>query len=521
MASTVVAKNPVEFRVFKKNFGFLKDGLKTELNALVPLLYQSDLITQERKDNALGKADMNQRTVDLLNAIECQVKTNPTAFSSFLGVLKSVPALGHLANKLEGDYEHMMKPPLASYSAETPTESSGSQLVAPLEADDETEKTEVCLRDNGAVVTPPPPLTMQPCDGVCVPPHSRQLDTKPSESGVSVFISPTPETSHESKSDIIGTPQALPLAENAPRHSLSVPNGASTQTACVTQPEFRREFRLKLKYLEEFVTTSYSQKEEEVEAQNAELAQISDEVQRQRGELLQVVNQLKEAEQRCEGYEDEICDYEKELKQVESQHRTEKERLENQLLEKTKECKDMALIARQLAKRTDGLEKQNDGLEKRCDELDQLLKNEREEHNQEIQQHKQEIHRLGHEVDSLKLEDVSLCEENTSLCEELKQKEADVRQKETEICSLRKKLESIDSEFFKRRVEIQLKIQQKKTVFQSRLNSAGLLDIEARMKQSVSQLSVFVENEDPVLKQVINDIQQLFNRKIQRSVSLP
>ena len=422
----------------------------------------------------------------------------------------------------------MMKP--ANYSAETPTEPSGPRLVAPLEADDETEKAEVCHRDSGAVVMPPPPSTLQPSDSTCVFPRSTQPDNKPSESSVSVFISPTPETSHESRSDIVGTPQPPPLAENGhpPRHSLSVPAGTSTQTACVTQPEFRREFRSKLKDLEEFVTTSYSQKEEEVEVQNTELAQVSDEVQRQRGELLQVVNQLKEVEQQCEGYEVEICGYEKELKQVESLHRTEKERLESQLLEKTKECEDMALIARQLAKRTDRLEKQNDrlekqndGLEKRCDDKDQLLKNEREEHKQEIQQNKQEIHCLRDEVDGLKLENVCLCEENSSLCEELKQKEADVGQIETEICNLRQKLESIDSEFSKRQVEIQLKIQQKKTVFQSCLSSAEVLEVEAQMKQSVSQLSAFVENKDPVLKQLINDIQQLFHRKIQRSISLP
>ena len=431
MASTV----SVEFKVFRKNFAYLKDGLKTELNALVPLLYQNDLITQERKDSALGKADINQRTVDLLTAIECQVKTNPTAFSSFLGVLKSVPALGHLAKKLEDDSEHMMKPPLASYSAETPTDPSERQLVAPLEADDETEKTRVCHRDNGAMATLPPPSTMQPSDNACALPRSTQPDNKPSESGVYFFLSPTPETSHESRSDIVGAPQPLPLAENAhpPRHSLSVPVGTSIRTAYITPPDFIKEFNSKLKDLKELVTASYSQKEEEVEAKSTELAQTSNKVQRQREKLLQLLLQLDEAEQQHQGYEAEIRSYQEELRQVESQHEKEKEHLESQLLTKTKECEIMMGAVDQLTKR--------------CKELDQHLMSEREEHEQEMQQHEQEIQHLEQEVDSLKLENVCLCEEKSSLCEELKQKEAEVRQKETEICSLRQQLQSIDSEF--------------------------------------------------------------------------
>ena len=194
MASTVVAEGSVEFKVFKKNFAYLKDGLKKELDAFVPQLYEKDLVTPENRDKALGTADINKRTIDLLTAIECQVKTNPNAFSSFLGVLKSVPALGHLATKLEGDYDHMVKPPLDSYSAETPTDPCGSQLVAPLEADDETEKTEVGQRDSGAITTPLSSSTMQTCDDMCALPHSTKCDTKLSEP--SVFISPTPETSH-------------------------------------------------------------------------------------------------------------------------------------------------------------------------------------------------------------------------------------------------------------------------------------------------------------------------------------
>lgn len=552
MASTVVAEGSVEFKVFKKNFAYLKDGLKKELDAFVPQLYEKDLVTPENRDKALGTADINKRTIDLLTAIECQVKTNPNAFSSFLGVLKSVPALGHLATKLEGDYDHMVKPPLDSYSAETPTDPCGSQLVAPLEADDETEKTEAGQRDSGAITTPLSSSTMQTCDDMCALPHSTKCDTKLSEP--SVFISPTPETSHESKLDIIGTPQSFPLAENAhsPRHSLSVPNGASTQTVCVTQPEFRRELKLQLKGLEDFVTASYSQKEEEVEAKSTELAQTSNEVQRQSKELYQLGLQLVKEECQRENYEAEIRRYQEELERVESQHMAEKDHLENQLLEKTRECKDMTQIACQLAKQKDWLEKQNDRLDKHCDRLDkrcdrldkrcdeqeQLLKSEREEHNQELQQHKQEIHRLGEEVDGLKVENISLgekntslckentslCEENISLCKEVKQKEADVRQKEAEIHRLRQRLELIDSEFSKRQEEIQQKIEQKKIVFQSHLNTAELLDIETRMKQSVSQLSIFVEDKDPVLKKLISDIQQLFqiyNRKIQRSVSSP
>ena len=503
MASTVVAEGSVEFKVFKKNFAYLKDGLKKELDAFVPLLYEKDLVTPENRDKALGTADINKRTIDLLTAIECQVKTNPNAFSSFLGVLKSVPALGHLATKLEGDYDHMVKPPLDSYSAETPTDPCGSQLVAPLEADDENEKKEVCQRNNGAATIPHSSSTMQPSDSTCVPPHSTQLDTKPSEPDVHFFLSPTPETSHESRSDIVGGP--LPLAENGqpPRHSLSVPGSASTRTTCVTHPEFRREFRSKLKDLEEFVDASYGQKEEEVEAKNTELAQTSNEVQRQSKELLELVLRLEEAEHQHEEDEAEIHSYQEELRQVESQHEKEKERLESQLLAKTKEHEGMIVAVSQLAER--------------CKELDQRLKSERKEHKQEIQH-------LEQEVDSLKLENVHLDEENTSLCEEVKQKEADVRQKEMEIDNLKQRLASIDSEFSKQQDEIQLKIKQKKCISRSRLNSAELLDIEAQMKQSVSQLNVFVENEDPALKKLISDIQQLFqvyDRNWQRSISWP
>ena len=510
MDSTVVgyvAKDSVEFKVFRKNFAYLKDGLKTELNALVPLLYQNDLITQERKDSALGKADINQRTVDLLTAIECQVKTNPTAFSSFLGVLKSVPALGHLAKKLEDDCEHMMKPPLASYSAETPTEPSGPQLVAPHEVDDETEKTQVCHRDNGAMTTPPPPSTMQPSDSTCVLPRSTQPDNKPSES-VHFFLSPTPETSHESRSDIVGAPQPLPLAQEG--RSLSMPSSANARTACVTQPEFRRELKSKLKDLEEFVDASYSQKEEEVKAKKTELAQTSNEVQRQSKELLQLVFRLEEAEQQHQGYEAEIRSYQEELWKVESQHEKEKECLESKLLAKTKEYEIMMGAVGQLTKR--------------CEELDQCLKSEREEHKQEKQEIQQHEQHLEQEMDNLKLENVRLREEKSSLCEELEQKEEEVKQKETEICTLRQQLQSIDSEFSEQQVEIQQKIKQKKCVSRSRLNSADLLAVEARMKQSVSQLSVFVENEDPALKKLISDIQRLFqvyDRNMQRSISWP
>jgi len=156
MAASVVDRDTVEFKVFRKNFAYLKDGLKEELDAFVPLLYQAGLITSESRDKImLRTADKTQRTVDLLVTIESQVKTNQAAFSTFLRELKSLPPLQHLSEKLQGDCDHILN--LDSCSAETPAEPTGQQLHAPLEADGDPTDQPLASRD-GPIVGPPSPV---------------------------------------------------------------------------------------------------------------------------------------------------------------------------------------------------------------------------------------------------------------------------------------------------------------------------------------------------------------------------
>jgi len=147
------------------------------------------------------------------------------------------------------------------------------------------------------------------------------------------------------------------------------------------------------------------------------------------------------------------------------------------------------------------------------------------EHKKTLEDSKQEVQDLGEEVVGLKLENVGLYEEKTSLCVQLKQKEEELRQREAEICSLRQELENVNSGFSEKQAEIQKKILKKKYISRSRINSAAqqCLDIEAQMKQSVSQLDVFTESQDPELKKLIDDIQHLFKvyDRQKRSVSWP
>ena len=509
MAASVVDRDTVELKAFRKNFAYLKDGLKEELDAFVPLLYQAGLITSESRDKILlTTAYKTQRTVDLLVAIESQVKTNQAAFSTFMRELKSLPPLQHLAEKLQGDCDHILN--LDSYSAETPVEPTGQQLRAPLEADSDPTDQQLASRD-GPIAGPPLPLTMRPFESE--PPDS----TQPNPSApVHFFLSPYPETSQNSSSTIVGAPQPLPIVDDTqcirpPRHSMSVPSSDGTQLAHVTQPEFQRELKSKLYNLEEFVVASYSQKEQEVEEQSAEVAQTKIQVQKTSEELVQLVIQLEEAEKRCEGYEAEISGYQEELEQIESQHKKEKARLESQLSSKEADHEGMASAVRQLAKR--------------CEELERTLKTERVEHKKTLEDSKQEVQDLGEEVVGLKLENVGLYEEKTSLCVQLKQKEEELRQREAEICSLRQELENVNSGFSEKQAEIQKKILKKKCISRSRINSAAqqCLDIKAQMKQSVSQLDVFTESQDPELKKLIDDIQHLFKLydRQKRSVSWP
>ena len=532
MAAPVVARATVEFRVFRKNFAYLKDGLKEELDALTPLLYQHDFITPECRDKVLLRMrDKNQRTLDLLVAVESQVKTNPTAFSTFMRVLTSLPPLMHLAEKLQGDCDHMLNPPLGSYRTETPTyppldsyrtetptdppldsyhtetptDPAGQLLHAPLEAESDPTDQPLASR-HGAVAGPPPPSTMRPSDSV--PPNLTLPEPKPSAL-VQFFLSPSPETSQNSSSSIVGAPQPLPIVDDlqcmrSPRHSMSVPGSDAARLACITQPEFRRELTSKLHNLEEFVVASYSEKELEVEEQSAEVAQTKFQVQKTSKELVQLADQLEAAEQRCEGYEAEISGYQEELKQAESQHMKEKARLESQLSSKMADHEGMASAVRQLAKR--------------CEELELAQETERVEHSRTLEDSKQEIQDLGEVVVSLRSENHSLHEEKTSLCAELEQRKV-------EISSLRQELENVNSGFSKKQAEIQKKIWKTKSVSRSRINSAAqqCLDIKVQMKQSVSQLDVFTESQDPELKKLIRDIQRLFRvyDKQKRSVSWP
>jgi len=94
----------IEARVFREHFNSLRDRLKGEasFSALATKLCSADLISADVRDEAQKEpANSSKRAVKLLNAVEENVKANPSAFWEFVRILKTYGELRELASQLE------------------------------------------------------------------------------------------------------------------------------------------------------------------------------------------------------------------------------------------------------------------------------------------------------------------------------------------------------------------------------------------------------------------------------------
>lgn len=93
----------VEYRIFKDEYAFLHEGIKSELDKLVPKAYSAGLIGSATEDAAtLITWTSDQKANSLLKAIDSRIKTDSRAFYDFLEVLMSLPTLRFFADRLNG-----------------------------------------------------------------------------------------------------------------------------------------------------------------------------------------------------------------------------------------------------------------------------------------------------------------------------------------------------------------------------------------------------------------------------------
>ena len=86
----------------KRNYANLIDGIKHHLTDIVPVLYEKDLIGEETKDKAmLLVLTPATKAMEVIDAMQAKIKSDPRQFGTLLNVLRSIPALCYLCDLLE------------------------------------------------------------------------------------------------------------------------------------------------------------------------------------------------------------------------------------------------------------------------------------------------------------------------------------------------------------------------------------------------------------------------------------
>ena len=86
----------------KSNYAKLIDGIKHHLTDIIPVLYQEDLIGEETKHKAKSLVlTPVERAMEVLDAMQARIKSDPIQFCTLLKVLRSKQALCYLTDVLE------------------------------------------------------------------------------------------------------------------------------------------------------------------------------------------------------------------------------------------------------------------------------------------------------------------------------------------------------------------------------------------------------------------------------------
>ena len=92
----------IEYEIFINSYDYLHEGIQPELDQLLPKVYAKKLIGTSTKEEAqLPTRTSPQRASTLLSAIDSKIRTSPVAFDIFMRVLRGIPSLRYLAEKLQ------------------------------------------------------------------------------------------------------------------------------------------------------------------------------------------------------------------------------------------------------------------------------------------------------------------------------------------------------------------------------------------------------------------------------------
>ena len=86
--------------ILTRNFSDLVTGITSSVETLAGEAYTKELIPRQVLDQVLSTQPQRWKANILLLAIQDKIKVNPSSFSTFLDVLRSDPALDHLAGIL-------------------------------------------------------------------------------------------------------------------------------------------------------------------------------------------------------------------------------------------------------------------------------------------------------------------------------------------------------------------------------------------------------------------------------------
>ena len=394
----------IERRIFQRRFGDLSVGIREEISVFVTKLYSKDMISVDVKDRALNTTvDKGQRASELLSALESRIRTDSNAFVAIVRILESIPALSHLAQSLQADYQHMKE-----------------VNVKPMELEKRLLNDQ--LR-SAQIQIPPPPSRLETSKGTQQP-FTSVLSDQPDTVSSSEPASATVEGQSES---VLPQLRKLPGRSCTDPQFLLPPIPQSSESEQQLRRKFDQDFASVHELLMELIKLIQQKSDEVIELKD-QIKQLKLSQSVHDAEKSHLRQQLHSAEEQVKGLTAMICRLEKimsqkdqELSDTKEVHDAEKSHLRRQLHSAEEHAKGLtATICR---------------LDEIMSQKGQELSDTKEVHNAEKSHLRQQLHSEEERVKGLT---ATICR----LDKIMSQKEQELSDIKEELTEMKTKLEN-------------------------------------------------------------------------------
>ena len=252
-----------EARTFKRQFAHLSSVIKPELEDIATKLYAQGMISDGTRNKAYSKEGQCDGSVrDFLVDVECKIRTNPTYFHEFVGVLEKMKSLEDLASRLKEDHRRLSTPTTADEKVTALHRTSHGTGFS-------ERRDSSCIEDVSAKNRSPTAF----------------VDTEPETRRKSLSRN---QKQFEHDCDVTGDqpPERMPVAETSGYHRSSLQLVSGLQD--------------RLKGVEEYVADHYVGRSEaeshvqQIEALNTQLREMKLELDKKNKEVLNLKAEMKE-----------------------------------------------------------------------------------------------------------------------------------------------------------------------------------------------------------------------------------